>query len=47
MDGKKLVKGKGGWRMITIDPSFKSAFEIEEPPWDDDSKVSYSDQSGQ
>ena len=33
--------------MVTIDLSFQSAFEIEEPPWDDDSKVSYSDQLGQ
>ena len=40
MDGKKLIKGKGGLRMVTVNSDFKSAFETNEPPWDEDSKVS-------
>ena len=39
MDGRKLVRGKGGLRMVPTNPEYRSAFEAEEPPWEDDSKV--------
>ena len=40
MEGKKLIKGKGGLKMVTSNSEFRSVFEVEEPPWDEDSMVS-------
>ena len=37
---RKLVRGKGGLRMVNVNQESKSPFETEEPPWAQDSKVS-------